>query len=77
MDENILDQSILDILFDEHNPQELSVDDILQELNSMPKVMTTEEMDEFIQKFFAEENAGEDSLSEKVCFEMKPFSLKK
>ena len=68
IDENILDQSILDILFDQTTNNQLSADDILNEIEKSD-VMTVEEMDNYISKLFEEEEEpkGEHSLLQ-VCF---------
>ena len=74
IDENILDNSILDLLFNQDSPKILTVDEIIDELNnSNHKMMTSEEMDSYIKDFLAE-NKGEESplpQGKKVCFSME------
>ena len=61
IDENILDNSVLDLLFNQDTPKILTVDEIIDELdNPNHKMMTSEEMDSYI-KDFLEENKGEES----------------
>lgn len=71
IDENILDNSVLDLLFNQDTPKILTVDEIIDELdNPNYKMMTSEEMDSYI-KDFLEENKGEESPlpeEKKVCF---------
>ena len=71
IDENILDNSVLDLLFNQDTPKILTVDEIIDELdNPNHKMMTSEEMDSYI-KDFLEENKGEESPlpeQKKVCF---------
>lgn len=74
VDENILDPSILDLLFHQQNQDMLTVEDISDELdNPNHKIMSPEEMDNYIRDFL-EENKGEESpvngnekLTKKVC----------
>ena len=74
VDENILDPSILDLLFHPQNQDMLTVEDISDELNNPNhKMMSPEEMDNYIRDFL-EENKGEESpvkkddkLAKKVC----------
>ena len=74
VDENILDPSILDLLFHPQNQDMLTVEDITDELNNPNhKMMSPEEMDNYIRDFL-EENKGEESpvkeddkLTKKVC----------
>ena len=63
VDENIPDESILYLLFDESNPEAMSIDEIVQELeNPSYTMMSREEMDKYISDFL-EENKGEQSPS--------------
>ena len=72
IDENIPDEDILNLLFGEGNSNFLSIDEIINELeNPKGNMLTTEEMDTFIQDF-VNENKGEESTSqqnvtEQVC----------
>ena len=74
VDENILDRSTLDLLFHPQNQDMLTVEDISDELNNPNhKMMSPEEMDNYIRDFL-EENKGEESpvneddkLTKKVC----------
>ena len=62
IDENILDNSVLDLLFNQDTPKILTRDEIIDELDSPNhKMMTSEEMDSYI-KDFLEENKGENHL---------------
>ena len=71
IDENILDNSVLDLQFNQDTPKILTVDEIIDELdNPNHKMRTSEEMDSYI-KDFLEENKGEESPvpeQKKVCF---------
>ena len=63
VDENILDESILHLLFDESKPKVISIEEIIEELeNPSYTIMSTEEMDKYISDFL-EENEGEQSPS--------------
>ena len=63
VDENILDESILHLLFDESKPEVMSIEEIIEELeNPSYTIMSTEEMDKYISDFL-EENKGEQSPS--------------
>ena len=72
VDENILDEDILNLLFGEDSSNILSIDEIINELeNQKSKMLTPEEMDTFTQDFL-NENKGEESVSqqnvtEQVC----------
>ena len=72
VDENILDEDILNLLFGEDNSNILSIDEIISELeNPKGNMMTTEEMDTFIQNFLnenkGEESASQQNVPEQVC----------
>ena len=66
-----MDNSVLDLLFNQDTPKILTVDEIIDELdNPNHKIMTSEEMDPYI-KDFLEENKGEElplPEEKKVCF---------
>ena len=64
VDENILDEDVLNLLFGEDNSNILSIDEIINELeNPKGNMLTIEEMDTFIQDFL-NENKGEESTSQ-------------
>ena len=72
VDENILDEDILNLLFGEDISNILSIDEIISELeNPKGNMMTTEEMYTFIQDFLnenkGEESAFQQNVPEQVC----------
>ena len=74
VDENILDPSILDLLFHPPNQDMLTVEDISDELNNPNhKIMPPEEMDNYIRDFLEENKCeespvnGDEKLTKKVC----------
>ena len=65
VDENILDPSILDLLFHPQNQDMLTVEDISGELNNPNhKMMSPEEMDNYIRDFLEENKGGESPVNE-------------
>ena len=74
VDENILDPSVLDLLYHPQNQDMLKVEDISDELNNPNhKMMSPEQMDKYIRDFL-EQNKGEESpvngdetLTKEVC----------
>ena len=72
VDENILDKDILNLLFGEDNSNILSIDEIINALeNPKGNMLTTEEMDTFIQDFLnqnkGEESTSQQNVTEQVC----------
>ena len=63
INENVLDESVLQLLFDGNKSAVISVDEIIKELKTPDHTMlSTEEMDKYILDFL-EENKGEQSPS--------------